>query len=125
MDTRRLLKLNGNTMSRFRKAIYKATVKRFRHKPVETERSGTVGNVVGFVERLDNGKINGWIAASYPEDSFSINLGDGFMAVSGERFARADVMAAHPEAPVDAGLHSACPRLYGTVPINGISHGLK
>lgn len=109
MDTRRLLKLNGNTMSRFRKAIYKATVKRFQHKPVETERSGTVGNVVGFVERLDNGKINGWIAASYPEDSFSINLGDGFMAVSGERFARADVMAAHPEAPVDAGFALSLP----------------
>lgn len=109
MEMRRLLKLDSRLIERFRKVLYKATVKRLREKFVETVRRPKTVNVMGFVERLDDGKINGWIAANHPEETFSISLGDGFMAVASERFERVDVTEAHPAAPADSGFALTLP----------------
>lgn len=65
--------------------------------------NNTPTHLTGFVERVDEEKIEGWVIDSGHGGNFSVAFGEEEFPVAAERHERADVNAAHPSAPRKTG----------------------
>ncbi len=67
------------------------------------------GSIQGFVERVGDGRIEGWVIDTHPPGSFTISFGGEAIPIAAQRLERRDVSAIVPEAPLSSGFSLRIP----------------